>query len=150
MEKLYPRNQTVYTVEQIDQLTLGDLPFLMIELDGDYFPIQHHLDKVGKILKGLEFRYIRTTDEWIPIFHCVNPLEDVKKLVEFSVDVDPYIRPGTECDFWLTIKSHPEKPHYRLTSRGDIEDLTGKRFQMTPSLLASIERAKVRLAKALG
>ena len=149
MMKNHPRSREVYTPEQIDQLYLYDSPFLMVELDGDFYPIQVQGMDIGEALRGLEFRFIRTTDESIPIFHCISPLSEVKKLITFTVDIDPYLRSGTHYDFWLSIKAYPELPFYRLTEKGTIEDGLGTCFLITPAIQESIDQAEARLAKAL-
>lgn len=106
----YPISGVVYTLRDLLQLNLRDSPSLQIHWQGKVGDIQdaHVTEEQLLSVPGLaetQWRFIRTTHEWIPIFHAVE-VEDVLK----CVDIEPYIdkyellrNPG----WWITPKGFP-------------------------------------------
>lgn len=106
----YPKQGQVYTVREIQSLTLKDSPFLQVPapetLGGGIVVIQTNDggDDWVAAAEHLEFRYVYTTDEWIPIFSYAGKLEDLAGAVDFELhlsdrDDDPVIA-------YATIKGH--------------------------------------------
>lgn len=70
----FPRRGEKYTFAQIRKLPLRDNPFLCVNLNGDWVPIQsqHATDDETSAIAGFdqtEWVFIQETDEWIPVFH---------------------------------------------------------------------------------
>lgn len=109
----YPRLNQVYTTAQIDELDLDDSPALIIVHEGRKGAIQdaHISISLGKIpgLADLKWRYSRTTNEWIPIFHLVDGQEEAMLAV---LDLVPYKNPSEfayarDDGWWITPKAYP-------------------------------------------
>lgn len=106
----YPKQGQVYTVREIQSLTLKDSPFLQVpapeSMGGGIVVIQTNdgTDDWVAVAEHLEFRYVYTTEEWIPIFSYAGKLEDLAGAVDFELhlsdrDSDPVIA-------YATIKGH--------------------------------------------
>lgn len=69
----------IFSYAQLAELDLMDSPCLGIHVQHSYLNVQHAHDldigKVGEIMAATKWRYVRTTDEWIPVFECVTPDE---------------------------------------------------------------------------
>lgn len=106
-ELSFPRRGNTYTFAQIRNLPLRDQPFLCVELDDEWVPIQtqYALDDEISALAGFDdtqWRFIQETDEWIPIFHYCGDADIFQYLVVNSNNCEceetVYIR-GFEPDY---------------------------------------------------
>lgn len=111
-----PVRGVVYTLEQVYKLQLQDMPHLFIPEVG---VIQDsHIESPDQLLavphmKDTLWKYIRTTDEWIPIFHCENP-----EVAMLAVDVEPSTSPYSEGN-WVTPKGLPRKQYEALIEQNN-------------------------------
>jgi hypothetical protein len=100
----YPRGGEVYTLEQITrELYLRDSPALMVQLNAKMSCVQnsHLTDNELLSVPGFaqtKWRYIRETDEWIPVFHWADAADPCKFL-----DVEPLNDEPDRYD-WITPK----------------------------------------------
>lgn len=107
---IQPVRQTQYTVEEIEKyLNLKDTPFLRFMHHGLITNIQTgHLPVPLYEIPGwkdLSFRYIRTTDEWIPLFNFVG--EDAQILALLDIEEGKQIF-DNEFYYWATPKGYPD------------------------------------------
>ena len=80
-----PIRGRIYNLVDVEvNLYLRDSPCLMVLHKGEYHPIQtsslipeQTYLKNEKLAKS-EWIYIKTTDEWIPVFHCKDPNFSIK------------------------------------------------------------------------
>lgn len=95
-----PVRGQVYGIEEISKLRLRDTPFLRIDvktLDGiterTVIQTSHFTseEKVAEALAGLQFKYEYETDEWIPLFLCVSPQEEILRKVHVELDLCAYV-----------------------------------------------------------
>lgn len=123
----------VYTSEQIyKELKLLDCPFLYFHVkDGEQYSViqtSHVMDDDLLAIPGfkdLRWIYIRTTLEWIPVFHAVND-EEVQKLIDYEKAVDPH-KEQKDWGYWVTPKGHPRQQQYKLLPNNCIVNTyTGK------------------------
>ncbi len=87
-----PIRQMNYTTEQISKLDLLDSPFLMVYISGiGWIPIQTgHLTAEQEVeaFADIEWKYMRTTHEWIPLFYAVDSEHILKNLVSIVKEED--------------------------------------------------------------
>ena len=117
MKRYVPYRGTTYTLEQIvNELYLRDSPSLCIDDIGviqdshltngveDLLTIQ---SSTGESFSNSLWRFIRETDEWIPIFTNVNDERNLKLILD-CVDVARYLDPFTGREVhgkaWITPK----------------------------------------------
>lgn len=110
MSKL-PRRGEEYSFEELLQLTLDDDANLSFVHEGLNAVIQstHITDAELLSVPGFSqtrWRYIRTTSEWIPIFHAVDSEEVLK-----CVDVEPSACKFTTPHWWATPKGFPREQY---------------------------------------
>jgi hypothetical protein len=116
--KQFPITGKRYTLAQIvNDLELDDSPFLRVNMEGTQVPLQtsHFLKEDLLKVEGwaeLEFVYVRTTSEWIPLFNLVPEhkekfvsLCDVRTTIYTDWDV-------CEDGYWITPKAFPRKQYY--------------------------------------
>ena len=110
-----PVKNLVYTVKDIGELQLDDAPFLRVKVPEEYgggiAPIQNNIynEEILEVIGDLEFKYQRTTNEWIPLFIYVGDADQLKEVLDFELNLDPYT---DEVGAWVTVKGHPEKQYY--------------------------------------
>lgn len=116
--KRMPMFGSRYTLAQIiNDLELDDSPFLMVEMEDEFIPMQTSHFLKAELLKvegwsELQYYYIRTTNECIPIFHLVP--EHKEKFVALC-DINTTVYTGwnqTEDGYWITPKAFPRKQYY--------------------------------------
>lgn len=111
-----PVKNCVYTVKDISELTLVDSPFLRVRVPDSYgggiAPLQNEIysEEILAVIGDLEFKYQRTTTEWIPLFIYVGDPDRLKEVLDFDLHLDPY---ADEVGAWVTVKGHPEEQYYR-------------------------------------
>lgn len=110
-----PVPNRVYTVREIGELYLDDAPFLRVrspeEYGGGIAPIQNEIysEEILEVIGDLEFKYQRTTDEWIPLFIYAGDADRLKEVLDFELDLDPY---ADEVGAWVTVKGYPVEQYY--------------------------------------
>lgn len=126
------RFQTYTTREILNELFLRDSPTLLIPWCGKETPVQdthvteHELEQVPGLM-DLKWEYIKTTDEWIPVFKC-NDVEAAMKCFDVEVTVDPYLGVHEQL-YWITPKGFPQEQYYKRLPDGSIvESATGRPF----------------------
>ena len=82
----FPRRGEKYTFAQIRKLPLRDQPFLCVEYNDDWLPIQsqYATDDEISALPGFDdtkWCFIVETDEWIPVFHYCGDADVFQYLV---------------------------------------------------------------------
>ncbi len=97
MSQQCPVRNQIYTLHEIYKLDLKDSPCLEFRTkDGKAEPIQYvHLneEELLNLLGNTQWKYVRTTHEWIPIFVAVDSAQ-VRDLLEFFTDMWGY-------DLWI-------------------------------------------------
>lgn len=120
-----PVRGCAYTTKQVlETLFLKDSPSLCFFKDGQMSVIQtSHLDEEELLsvpgMAALQWRYIRTTFEWIPVFQAVSDA-DVLACVDTEPSVDPYAEPVEIPSFWVTPKGFPREQYYSRLPDGTI------------------------------
>lgn len=110
-----PVPNRTYTVREIGELYLDDAPFLRVKVPEEYgggiAPIQNEVysEEILEVIGDLEFKYQRTTIEWIPLFIYVGDPDRLKEVLDFELHLDPY---ADEVGTWVTVKGHPEEQYY--------------------------------------
>lgn len=104
-----PVAQQVYSYKEILDLDLRDIPFLFIWHDDAEAVVQLSHLHIEELLKNekwanSQWRYIRETHEWIPIFKFVG--NDYKDLVEIEPCAYSH---WSEKEFWVTPKGFPRE-----------------------------------------
>jgi hypothetical protein len=103
----------IYTLAIIEMaLELRDSPSLCVLIDGREWPIQNSHLTVEQLLSvpGLgatRWRYSRTTHEWIPCFHAVEP-DKVLACIDVARGYDTLFK---RRDYWLTPKGFERPPN---------------------------------------
>lgn len=115
-KRFYPQRDQVYTLREIHEtLKLDDTPHLNFRHEGIEGCVQNAHTTVAEELSlpGLansEWRYSRTTDEWIPVFYYAGE----EPVTEF-LDLEPWRREEYEQDrppyWWATPKGFPREQH---------------------------------------
>lgn len=105
----YPIPGATYTLRRIDnELMLDDSPHLILVIKGRRAVIQnsHFAEHLGDlpVWESTAWRYIRTTHEWIPVFHAVDDAA-VLELVDF-VEYEDIVDGPT---WWVTPKGFPRE-----------------------------------------
>lgn len=110
MNNMLTRGQ-VYTLEQLESFSLSDAPFLMVEHEDHYYPVQTSHLTAEQLMNDLgwantEWKYRYTTDEWIPIFYAT---------IHFNMElVDIVPTPDSFGDDWsITPACSEEFKHLR-------------------------------------
>lgn len=101
-----PVRGNVYTSKEVFGLYLLDGPFFLFWHNDEKCVIQtSHLSEEDLLkvpgFSELQWKYIKTTDEWIPVFEAVS---DTDVLV--TVDIAPCVG---EDGYWVTPKGHPRE-----------------------------------------
>ena len=106
---MYPKRGVNYRYEQLQLLDLGDSPALNIPGVGVIQDSHLTVDEMLTVpeFKDTEWKYIRTTDEWIPIFEAVDS-EAVLKCVDVTDCIGAFDNPG---DKWITPKGFPREQY---------------------------------------
>lgn len=102
--KREPRCRVPYTLREVLQLNLLDMPSLCI--NAGVIQHSHVTDEQLLSVPGLadtRWYYIRTTHEWIPIFKCVDDAA-VIACVDIRPSLSPYDSPDAK---WITPKGFP-------------------------------------------
>ena len=96
-----------YSLEQVFQLELLDSPSLMCCIEGEPSVIQDsHCtsdELVASPLGGTQWRYVRTTSEWVPLFQFVGPGQ-ITEFVTWEKDINS---DGFGSWFWVCPKTLP-------------------------------------------
>ena len=98
-----PIQQNVYSLRDIiDTLELRDSPFLMVSIHGYQVPIQTNSLSDEDILsvpgvENTEWLYLRTTEEWIPVFLSVDDTA-IMQCIDYKRSID------TNGYWWVTFK----------------------------------------------
>lgn len=106
----YPQRNAEYTISEIcHDLMLKDSPYLRVYLpsveiysfEPDAVIQDSHItqEELAQRLEGLSFKYILTTDEWIPVFNCVNTEEEILAKIDLDVSLDPHNKSHEGGDF---------------------------------------------------
>jgi len=120
----YPVRGQVYSSEDVlTKLRLDDSPFFMFVHEGKRCVVQHSHVTDEQLLeqpqgfRHLTWKYLRTTEEWIPIFDAVDNASVYK-----CVDIEPTINAVFDDDpFWVTPKGLPrEQYHYPYPDPADV------------------------------
>lgn len=119
---ILPKPGSVYTAKQILLvLELKDSPHLYFSHENRRSVLQNsHLTNEELLsvpgFAETQWTYLRTTDEWIPVFTAVDD-DAVRECVDAEPWIDPYDRdPG----FWVTPKGFPRPQHYKFNADGEI------------------------------
>lgn len=94
----------VYTLRALFQLHLLDSPHLII--NAGVIQTSHLMEDELLSVPGLadtEWRYTRTTHEWIPLFHCVDNAA-VLQCVDIRPSLSEFDGPDAK---WITPKGFP-------------------------------------------
>lgn len=120
-----PVKGSIYTLAQVFDLNLLDSPSLGFSYSGRQCVIQDSHVTVEELLTvqhlaATEWRYVRTTKEWIPVFEAVN-----NDAVIACLDIEPEFDPLEESSerFWVTPKGFPRPQYYVPYSRGRVYQL---------------------------
>lgn len=123
MKTNHPSRLRTYTLTQVFDLDLPDSPSLGFKYEGVRTVVQDSHVTVEELLSvpgfaNTRWEYIRTTNEWIPVFSAVDD-----EAVVACVDVEPYfgIEPG---NFWVTPKGFPRTQYDMPFDRGHEYQLT--------------------------
>ncbi len=107
-----PTRGTVYTFEQICNLYLRDSPHLKFIHNNIEGVVQTSHVTEEELLRNEKFknskwRYIRETDEWIPIFvYSEENSQDITEIADLTIS--QYGRQYSNNDYWwATPKDHP-------------------------------------------
>jgi hypothetical protein len=106
-----PWTDRVYTLRRVLSLDLLDSPSLGFTWRGHQHVIQtSHLTDAELLavpaLANTQWRYMRTTHEWIPVFELVSPVEDLLR----CLDIVLYHDSVWDChDTMVTPKGHPRE-----------------------------------------
>jgi hypothetical protein len=107
---LKPIRYNIYTTSQVFTLDLQDGPCLLYQNDSDgtsgAIQDSHIADEWWNNpgISDLKWKYIRTTEEWIPIFHLVDGQEAAFLA---CMDIVPY--EGDGIGLWIVPKGYPRK-----------------------------------------
>lgn len=103
----YPQRGQIYTFAQILKLKLDDEPFLRFMHEGKRAVIQtsHVLDEDLLRIEGFadtQWRYERTTHEWIPLFTYVG----YRSILDFVTiePTAPIFKDGSDDPYWVCPK----------------------------------------------
>lgn len=109
-----PVKGSIYDLAEVFDLNLLDSPSLGFSYNGRQCVIQDSHVTVEEVLSvpGLaatEWRYVRTTSEWIPVFEAINDAAVIACL-----DIEPEFDPHDEDAerFWVTPKGFPRSQYY--------------------------------------
>lgn len=107
----YPQQGKEYTAEEVFKLDLDDTPHLGFQHEGLPAIIQNSHITVEELLSvpGLaqtKWRYVFTTNEWVPIFEAVDVTEVLK-----CVDIVPWKCCFDDPHWWVTPKGFPREQH---------------------------------------
>jgi hypothetical protein len=115
MTRVYPRSDQIYTLAEISGLYLRDSPFLRGFAAGRHVVIQssHLTEEELLAVPGAaesQWRYVRETEEWIPIFEFVGPENGIAQFCDMAYAFDwskeAYDHQG---ELWVTPKGHPRR-----------------------------------------
>lgn len=118
----YPVRGNAYSLREVlEQLHLDDSPSLMFKVAGsDVYSVLQNVHLTQEELLSVagfadtKWTYIRTTHEWIPIFHYCEPNNPITNFVDIEPEVDFN---GRECtDKWVTPKGFPLEQYYKRSA----------------------------------
>lgn len=120
-----PETGKIYTLAEIEELTLRDMPFLQLTLvqpgseEGylDQYPIQTSHCTAEDLLKIPEWSnsrwvFVLETSEWIPVFRVHS---DDEQLVKGLVDIEESF--DENQGYWITPKAYPRE-QYKESNNG--------------------------------
>lgn len=119
-QRVLPRQGAVYSLQQvINVLALDDTPSLRFKHKGKSCVIQTSHCGVLELLTIDGFaksgwKYMFTTNEWIPIFEFVDA--DIEKFVDIEPEYD--YDGSHSADFWVTPKGFPREQFYAPKIKG--------------------------------
>lgn len=146
-EKQHPIRGQCYTIDQIKNLSLRDNAFLRVpnpttlsERFG-YSTVQSdefHED-TKELWKAATFKYLRETDEWIPLFEFVGTHEDALKFLDFDLLLYPY---ENSLGWWVTEKGYPIPQYYTWDSEDPekLVDSSGDKIKAPQQLIDARNR----------
>ena len=116
-KRIFPKRQQVYTLDEIENvLYLRDSPSLVVSGIGVIQTSHLSNDEFLSIpgIRDTKWRYVRETNEWIPIFRSVE-LEDNFNLIKSCIDYEEWITKWADSDnesddgklYWVTPKGFP-------------------------------------------
>ena len=119
-----PVKGSTYNLVEVFDLSLLDSPSLSFLYNGHQCVIQDSHVTVEEVLSvpGLaatEWRYVRTTSEWIPVFEAIND-DAVIACLDIEPEIDPYAEPDARERFWVTPKGFPRSQYYVPFSKGRV------------------------------
>ncbi|WOL24507.1 hypothetical protein fHeYen902_161 [Yersinia phage fHe-Yen9-02] len=125
----YPRPNNQYTLlEILTELDLKDTPCLSFkhsDARGEFEPAiqdSHVTEEQLLSIEGLadtHWKYIRTTDEWIPVFVWAKDNErPITDFIDIAEEIDPY-ESKDKNGFWCTPKGFPREQYYYRDAHGD-------------------------------
>lgn len=111
-----PVMHAVYTAAELHKLDLLDSPCLRFSYRNGLAVIQNcHLTEEELLsvpsFADTRWRYIRTTHEWIPVFHAVDD-DAVIACMDIERDRSPYSDDGS---WWVTPKGFPREQYVATT-----------------------------------
>ena len=125
MPLYYPKRGEVYTVEQIvTELKLRDSPFLKANITNPLGEVVDvviqlaYIDDYAKLIPIMgndKYRYIRETDEWIPVFQFVGSEEEFLKSVDTAVDLNPHLEEIEPVGMVVWPKGIEYEQYYKLS-----------------------------------
>lgn len=101
----YPVAGNTYTLTNIkEHLALDDTPHLRFHYKGRLVVIQGTVDQLAAVPGALEskWQYIRTTDEWIPLFDNIEN-DAILQFVDIEREIDP-TKSKKDLGWWVTPK----------------------------------------------
>lgn len=112
-----PVRDRIYTYAEIQTLYLQDSPFLMVSINGTMWPVQEDekFDAVRQApdIEGFmdtQWKYIRTTEEWIPIFHYAGE-RPIETFVTIEPDTESSDFRDNKGKLWVCFKGY-RQPQY--------------------------------------
>lgn len=117
MKKIYPLRNQVYSYKQIaKELELRDSPFLCFYYQNKEGVIQtsHLTEEQLESVSGMldtQWKYIRETHEWIPIFNYTGPIESLLAVIDLEPYDDKTFPERNDTTWWATPKGFPRKQY---------------------------------------
>lgn len=155
MTLYHPKRGEVYTVKQIvTELKLRDSPFLCSEITN---PLGEKVEVVIQtawcteeqlipIMGDDRYRYIRETDEWIPVFHFTGTEEEFLKSVECGVTLDPYLKEDDPVGMTVWPKGTEYSQYYTVNEDHTVLTCRLHTYQVSPELKRALDIEKSKKA----
>ena len=147
--RYFPTRGRVYSYEELINLRNVESPCLMVKLlipgfTTDFQPIQSYdTEAEMESLKALSFKYIKTTDEYIPVYHCVNTEEEILKVVDIDVYLDNFSEEEKPVSLWICPKSDPKNQFYKLSEGNMVSNSYEEPRPLREALVNALEDLKV-------